>query len=198
MQLVNQPALKALQLFLNKPSYEMLSRLTPIPCFYHLAVHQWTQDKQFSSELLVAFEWIAKRVDNVFRSSTPLDTPPLIEPGKVVDGGWKKVLVSIIITNSNWALTYFYRVVASIAYHRFGIDHNTQICQVTFRRSQGSEEDYVTSSMVNMVRTNSQEGSWLLGALTASAMDSILSRKVRGVMTFSLPSSHGGLKPPSM
>jgi hypothetical protein len=91
MQIINRPALAALQFFLNKPSDETLPRLSPIPCLYHLAVHHWTQYKQFSSDLLVAFEWIKNRVSHVLERSILHDIPPLIEPGIVVDGGWKKV-----------------------------------------------------------------------------------------------------------
>jgi hypothetical protein len=49
-------------------------------------------------------------------------------------------------------LTYFPRVVASTAYHRYDIDPNTQICQAMFHGSQRSVVGCVTSFTVSMVR----------------------------------------------
>ncbi|EKM81329.1 hypothetical protein AGABI1DRAFT_37971 [Agaricus bisporus var. burnettii JB137-S8] len=89
MQVINRPALKALEFFLERPSYETLPRLSPIPCLYHLAAHQWTHNKKFSLDLLAAFNWIRERVNNVLLSTSPQNSPPLIDPSATVDGGWK-------------------------------------------------------------------------------------------------------------
>lgn len=93
MQVINRPALKALEVFLNTPSQATLHRLSPIPCLYHLANLHWNQDKMFSHELLVAFEWIRKRVEEVLHNSIIYDGPLQfqVSPNVIVDGGWKKV-----------------------------------------------------------------------------------------------------------
>lgn len=93
LQIINRPALKALELFLNLPSHETLPRLAPIPCLYHLVIHQWTQYNYFPSELLIALEWIKTRACDIIQKSISYEVPPVVNFNTDADGGWKKVYI---------------------------------------------------------------------------------------------------------
>ncbi|XP_006463775.1 hypothetical protein AGABI2DRAFT_53662, partial [Agaricus bisporus var. bisporus H97] len=100
LQIINRPALTKLELFLVNPSYGALSQLAPIPCLYHLAVHQWTQHNCLSSEFLTALEWIKTRASDIIQKSMLREAVPLVDAGIDADGGWKKVYVSTNLLTS--------------------------------------------------------------------------------------------------